>query len=99
MLLPQQGGSMNKLSVALLPLLLAAAAPLSMSPGGTQQRGNQAAPSRIAAAAPIRRTPDGKPDLTGYYQTNAGGANYGLERHSQDFLTPATRGVVVDPPD
>jgi len=43
--------------------------------------------------------PDGKPDLTGYYSADAGGANYGLERHAQDFLTPGTRGVVVDPPD
>jgi hypothetical protein len=43
--------------------------------------------------------PDGKPDLTGIYSANAGGANYGLEQHPQDFLTPGTRGVVVDPPD
>src|SRR5262245_23490306 len=50
-------------------------------------------------SGPLRRAPDGKPDLTGYYSANAGGANYGLERHGQDFLTPATRGVVVDPPD
>jgi hypothetical protein len=54
-----------------------------------------------AAAAPaIRRLPDGKPDLTGWYQANAGGANYGLEqRRSQERLTPSTNGVVVDPPD
>ena len=43
--------------------------------------------------------PDGKPDLTGFYQSDAGGANYGLERHPRDFLTPGTRGVIVDPPD
>jgi len=47
----------------------------------------------------LRRTADGKPDLTGYYESTAGGANYGLERHARDFLTPATRGVVVDPSD
>jgi hypothetical protein len=43
--------------------------------------------------------PDGKPDLSGFYSAESGGANYGLEQHDRDFLTPATRGVVVDPPD
>jgi hypothetical protein len=43
--------------------------------------------------------PDGKPDLSGFYSANAGGANYGLEQHERDFLMPGTRGVVVDPPD
>lgn len=50
-------------------------------------------------AANIKRTADGKPDLTGFYQSNAGGANYGLEKHGRDFLTPATQGVLIDPPD
>ncbi len=31
--------------------------------------------------------------------SDAGGANYGLELHKQDFLTPGGRGVVIDPPD
>ena len=53
----------------------------------------------LYAQTPIRRTPDGKPDLTGYYMADAGGANYGLERHERDFLTPEGRGVVIDPPD
>lgn len=48
---------------------------------------------------PIRRMADGTPDLTGLYQANSGGANYGLEQHERDFLMPGTRGVVVDPPD
>ena len=48
----------------------------------------------------LRRIADGKPDLTGYYQSNAGGANYGLEqRRSELRLTPSTRGVIIDPPD
>jgi hypothetical protein len=51
------------------------------------------------APGPIRRMPDGKPDLTGFYQSDGGGANYGLERKERDFLTPASRGVVIDPPD
>jgi len=45
----------------------------------------------------IRRLPDGKPDLQGWYQADAGGANYGLETGEREFLTPASRGVVVDP--
>ena len=51
------------------------------------------------AAANIRRKPDGKPDLQGLYQNAGGGANYGLERHSSDGLSPGGRGVIVDPPD
>jgi hypothetical protein len=39
----------------------------------------------------LRRTPDGKPDLQGFYESNAGGANQGLER--------AARPLIVDPPD
>jgi len=53
----------------------------------------------LKAGANLRRSPDGKPDLTGYYQSTGGGANYGLERHARDGFTPGTRGVVVDPPD
>ena len=72
---------------------------LLCTPAYAQQRGARGAAPAAAAQPPIRRMPDGKPDLTGYYSADAGGANYGLERHSQDFLTPGTRGVVVDPPD
>jgi hypothetical protein len=53
----------------------------------------------LKTATNLRRNPDGKPNLTGYYQSNAGGANYGLEKHGKDFLTPGTRGVVIDPAD
>ena len=54
-----------------------------------------------APAANIRRTPDGKPDLNGFYVPDGGGANYGLEKRSRDpsDLTPPGRGVIVDPPD
>jgi hypothetical protein len=52
-----------------------------------------------AAAANIRRTPDGKPDLQGFYVPDAGGANYGLERRAATDLTPGGRGVIIDPPD
>jgi len=47
----------------------------------------------------IKRLPDGKPDLQGFFLSDAGGANYGLGKHERDFLTPEGRGVIVDPPD
>ncbi len=50
-------------------------------------------PSRAA----IRRLPDGKPDLSGWYELDAGGGNYGLEARPQNFLMPPSRGLVVDP--
>jgi hypothetical protein len=49
--------------------------------------------------ATITRMADGKPNISGYFEPNGGGANYGLEKHDRDFLTPASRGVVVDPVD
>lgn len=65
--------------------------PAAMPPAGNL--------SPVKTGTNLRRTAEGKPDISGYYQSNAGGANYGLERHGRDFLTPGTRGVVVDPPD
>jgi hypothetical protein len=56
--------------------------------------------SRAAApAANLRRMADGKPDLSGFYESGSGGANQGLEKRGSDGLVPAGRGVVVDPPD
>jgi hypothetical protein len=57
------------------------------------------APAAGAKPAPIKRLPDGKPDLSGVYSADHGGANYGLEKHEGTKLTPAGRGVVVDPSD
>ena len=51
------------------------------------------------AQAPIRRMPDGKPDLSGFYNSNGRGANYGLEERPQQVLTPGGQGIIVDPPD
>jgi hypothetical protein len=47
----------------------------------------------------IRRLPDGKPDLSGWYELDARGGNYGLEARPQDFLMPESRGLLIDPPD
>jgi len=68
--------------------------------------GNTPFNARAGAALPdpkptgtIRRLPDGKPDISGWFEIDAGGGNYGLESSPQIFLTPASRGLVVDPPD
>ena len=93
--------TMKILPVIALSLMTLMAVPLAaqgqrgQGQRGQGQRGGQAAPK----AGPIRRMPDGKPDLTGYYGAQSGGANYGLEQHSRDFLTPGTQGVIVEPPD
>src|SRR5262249_49164942 len=86
----QTGLFVRIISTAVLTLLTLV--PLTAQDGRGQ-------PANLRKPGPIRRMSDGKPDLTGYWLANAGGANYGLERHEQDFLTPATRGVIVDPPD
>jgi len=84
------------LFIAALAVSLAPMPAAAQRGRGGGERGGGAVP----AAPPIRRLPDGKPDLAGYYQANAGGANYGLEqRRSQERLTPSTNGVVVDPAD
>jgi hypothetical protein len=53
----------------------------------------------LTTPSDVPRLADGTPDLNGYYMADAGGANYGLEAGERDFLTPGSRGVVVDPPD
>jgi hypothetical protein len=45
----------------------------------------------------IRRLADGTPNISGYFMAEAGGANYGLESSEGRFLTPDSRGVVIDP--
>src|SRR6187455_3233872 len=87
---------MSKRNAVILGFLISAASFVALlMPVAAQQRGRGAA----AAPPPIRRTADGKPNLTGFYTADARGANYGLEQHPADFLTPGTQGVVVDPPD
>jgi hypothetical protein len=57
------------------------------------------ASTRVAPApqvvANVRRTNDDKPDLQGFYESKAGGANQSLERPG----APAGRALIVDPPD
>ena len=60
--------------------------------------GAQAPPARTPAG-PVLRTADGKPNLQGHFQSDHGGANWGLEFHPPVFGLPPGRGVIVDPPD
>ena len=67
---------------------------------GTAPPPTMAAVSSGPAAPPeatqnLRRTPDGKPDLQGFYESKAGGANQALERHG----APPGRALIIDPPD
>ena len=66
--------------------------------GGAGAQGGRGGAPR-PPAGPIKRMPDGKPDLTGHFSGDAGGANYGLEAHPAMYATPPSRGIVLDPPD
>ena len=51
-----------------------------------------------AAVTNLRRTPDGKPDLQGFYESSSRGANQGFERGGGRG-GPRGRALIVDPPD
>jgi hypothetical protein len=57
------------------------------------------APAAGAKPSPIKRLPDGKPDISGMFAADHGGANYGLEKRAATNLTPGGRGLIIDPPD
>lgn len=76
-------------------LLALATASIPATVASAQAQGATKAPP-----GPVRRFPDGRPNFEGFYQTDAGGANWGLEAHPQIVgLTPAGRGVITDPAD
>jgi hypothetical protein len=54
------------------------------------------APTFVAAQA---TTSDGKPNLQGYWNNQAGAAPWDIEPHPASFQVPAGDGVIVDPPD
>ena len=47
----------------------------------------------------VPRLANGAPDISGYFMADAGGANYGLERHAGAIMLPPSRGQVIDPTD
>jgi hypothetical protein len=71
------------------------AASLSLTPAAAAVQ----APAASAPSSAIRRLRDGKPDLQGYFNPQAPGANFGLEVHAAEFGIPAGKGFIIDPPD
>jgi hypothetical protein len=68
--------------------------PASNTPFDARAGAALAAP---AVTGDIRRLPDGTPDISGWFELDAGGGNYGLEARPQDFLMPPSRGLLIDP--
>jgi streptogramin lyase len=66
-----------------------------LKPFAALQGSRTDARSQNAGAFP--RMPDGHPDISGFTEADAGGANWGFEPHHEPF-TPGGRGVLVDPP-
>src|ERR1700730_18464544 len=58
---------------------------------GTGQRG----PNK---PGPVQRMPDGKPNLEGYWISQANGAPYGIEEHPSAFGAFGGPSLVIDPP-
>jgi hypothetical protein len=57
-------------------------------------------PPAPAPVANVRRTPDGKPDFQGFYESVTRGANQGLERRGGGGRGgPGGADLIVDPPD
>jgi hypothetical protein len=78
---------------------IVAAAAIAATPAIVTAPAPPAAATQKAPPGPVKRMPDGTPDLQGMWQSDPGGANYGLSTRTGDTLTPRTRGVIVDPPD
>jgi hypothetical protein len=53
----------------------------------------------LPPVANLSRTPDGKPDLQGFYESVTRGANQGLERRGRGGAPPTGRALIVDPPE
>ncbi len=79
--------------------LIAAALFLSIMSVAAVELAAQEPASAPPSPGTIRRMPDGTPDLNGFFQSDGGGANYGLAPHPRVDLTPPGRGVIIDPPD
>jgi hypothetical protein len=74
------------MALALAPGFIAAQAPATSTPAA----GSGANPPR---------TPEGKPNLQGYWNNQAGAAPWDIEPHPASFQVPAGDGVIVEPAD
>jgi hypothetical protein len=93
--------AMKRLRIAGLASLFMVFLALGLLHGRARQQQQAGRGGRGAAAAgPVRRHSDGKPDITGNYNSaNAGGAAWDIEPSPAAFQKPATQGAIIDPPD
>jgi hypothetical protein len=66
------------------------------TPADVNAGSSRVPPPAPAPVANLRRTADGKPDLNGFYESSARGANQGLERRGRGG---PGQSLIVDPPD
>jgi hypothetical protein len=81
--------------------LLAALVPCAPSEAASQQE-EAANPRLLTHEEPIPRTPDGKPDLQGFWQNRAPetpNINQGIETNPPSFQNPGGKSIVIDPSD
>jgi hypothetical protein len=86
----------NRLSRRFLYVTAALAAIMAPAVIASQEDARAARPAK--APTPIRRMADGRPNLEGYYDNTAGGANQGLGPHVEAYGRRAGDGFVIDPP-
>jgi hypothetical protein len=72
------------------------------APPITMPASTRVPPPPPAAVANLKRTPEGKPDMNGFYESAARGANQGVERRNRGGRGGAAgmqQSLIVDPPD
>ena len=85
------------LFAAIAAAALTVQGPLSAQNGGAPKAGKGKAKAK---AGPFTRLPNGKPNMTGYWQTAVFFTAFDLEEHkTATFEVPAGQGVVVEPAD
>lgn len=83
------------LTSILFVMMLLSLAPMAALQAQQGARGRGGPP-----AGPVKRRPDGKPDISGYYNSpNAGGAAFNVEPGPAAVGQPATQGAITDPAD
>ena len=90
----------NRKDKQFLTLILSFIVMLSMAPMAGLHAQQGARGRGGPPAGPVKRRPDGKPDISGYYNSpNAGGAAFNVEPGPPAVGQPATQGAITDPAD
>ena len=90
-----KSASLLLIASALLAIAVAPAFVVAQAPATNPRPPGSPAPSRPNPPT----TPDGKPNLQGYWNNQAGSAPWDIEPHPASFQVPPGDGVIVDPPD